>query len=335
MSRLYQKLNPRVWYLLFGLFIFQGCNTTNRGKWEIVHEEGFSHAAAMEAIFFDSQEEGWALNWAQLDRIQDKGKTRTPVLKSINGEKAFYGFTFRTAKDGFVVGTQQKGDEHSVLILQTTDGGLSWQERSTNARTEPDRQKTLQLNSVGFCGEKTGWAAGDLILHTVDSGQTWQTQSDAPGGERVFSLACSSPERAWAVGPDGLLLRTTDGGNTWTRQELGTKDTLMRVRFYGSQGWIVGGAYGKSIVFRTNDGGETWQPQQLPVTKAQLFDIFFSGTHGWIAGEAGTILHSADNGQTWVQEKVPTTESLTSLFFLSPNQGWAGGDKLTLLRFSN
>jgi photosystem II stability/assembly factor-like uncharacterized protein len=324
--------------LLLGL-ICVGCGPSNRGKWELIHNENFPHAAAFDPIFFNDKGEGWVLAWAELDKVRDKGKTWTPVLTNQNGDsgKAFYSFTFRTAKVGFVVGTQKKGAGYTVLILQTSDGGETWQDRPADVKPESDFNKAPRLQGVTFCGDKSGWAVGEhLILHTIDGGQTWQTQqSNVNGNDRLFTVACASPERAWAVGTGGLMLRTSDAGSTWTHQEIGTKDTLMRVRFFGESGWIVGGAYGKSQVFRTTDGGETWQPQQLPITKALLFDIFFRGTHGWIAGEAGTLLHSADSGQTWEQEKVPTTENLTSLFFLSPNQGWAGGEKLTLLRFSN
>jgi photosystem II stability/assembly factor-like uncharacterized protein len=327
----------RVRGLLLALLLFQGCSSTKRGRWELVHFENYPHAAAVDSIVFDSSEEGWALTWAELYRVHDKGKTWTSVLTNLNGERAFYSFVLRTPKIGFVVGTQKKGDGHTVLILQTSDGGKTWQDRPANVKPESDFNKAPALHGVAFCGENSGWAVGNhLILHSVDGGQTWQTQqSNVNSDDKLFSVACVNPERAWVVGTGGLLLRTSDGGNTWTPQELGTKEALMKVRFFGNHGWTVGGAYGKSIVFRTTDGGETWQPQQLPVTRAFLFDIFFLGTNGWIAGEAGTMLRSADGGQTWVQERVPTTESLASVFFLSPNQGWAGGDRLTLLRFSN
>jgi photosystem II stability/assembly factor-like uncharacterized protein len=322
--------------LVFALLCLS-CNTSNRGKWEVIYSSSFSHAAALETIVFDKNEDGWALGGAELDRVQNNGKSWTPVLIDVNGERAFYSFTFMTAKVGFVVGTQKKSDGHAVLILQTSDGGATWQERQANVKSELELHKAPALHSITFCGENSGWAVGGhLILHTVDGGQSWQAQqSNVDSNDRLFTVACASPERAWAVGTGGLVVRTSDGGSIWTRQELGSKDDLLRVRFFGASGWIVGGAYGKSLVFRTTDGGETWQPQQLPVTKAFLFDVFFLGTHGWIAGEAGTVLHSADSGQTWAQEKVPTTENLTSLFFLSPSQGWAGGDRLTLLRFSN
>lgn len=195
MSRLYRKLGRACCSLMLGLLIFQGCNSTKRGKWKLVHQEGFPHSAEVEAIAFNNNQEGWALNWAELDKVYDAGKTWTPVLTNLSGERAFYSFIFTTAKVGFVVGTQQKGNGHSILILQTSDGGLSWREKSTNARTESDRYKTLQLNSISFCGENSGWAAGsDLVLHTADSGQTWQTQQiNVNGDDRLFSIAARAP----------------------------------------------------------------------------------------------------------------------------------------------
>lgn len=334
----YQKLGVRhvCLVLVIGFFCLS-CNSRNQGKWVLITSASSSEAAALDPIVFDQNGDGWALGGgAELDKVQRNGKIWKPLLTNLNGERALYSFTLRTSKVGFVVGTQKRGDVYTVLILQTSDGGDTWHERPTDVKPESDRYTAPRLHSIAFCGDKSGWAVGEhLILHTIDAGQTWQAQqSNVDGNDRLFTVACVSPERAWVVGTGGLMLRTKDGGNTWTHQEIGTKDTLMRVRFFGDSGWIVGGAYGKSIIFRTTDGGETWQPQQLPVNKALWFDIFFRGNHGWIAGEAGTLLHSADSGQTWVQEKVPTTETLTSLFFLSPNQGWAGGEKLTLLRFS-
>jgi photosystem II stability/assembly factor-like uncharacterized protein len=315
--------------------IFLGCDTSNRNKWELVHNENSAHAAGVGPILFGDNEEGWALTWAELFRLRDKGRTWEPVFKNPNAERGLYSFTFITARVGFVVGTQKKGDAFTVLILQTSDGGKTWEERPTNVLGVEDRHKAPALQGVAFCGEKSGWAVGeDLILHTKDSGQTWQTQRSNVNGNRLFTVACASSERAWAVGTGGLLLRTVDGGNTWTTQEVGTKEILMRVRFFSNSGWIVGGTNGKAVLFRTHDVGETWQSQQLNVT-AGLFDIFFVGNHGWIAGEKGTILKSDDGGQTWALQQTPTKENLTSLFFLSPSQGWVGGDRLTLLRYSN
>jgi len=107
----------------------------------------------------------------------------------------------------------------------------------------------------------------------------------------------------------------------------------MQIRFFGRNGWIVGGSDDESVVIRSSDGGETWE-RQPNVAAGRVLDIFFIGDLGWIAGQTGRMLVTSDSGKTWSPQRVPTTENLTSLFFLSPTQGWAAGDKLTLLHFS-
>lgn len=108
----------------------------------------------------------------------------------------------------------------------------------------------------------------------------------------------------------------------------------MRIRFFGNEGWIVGGRNGHGLLFKTHNAGRTWQSQSLKSPTALLFDVHFTGAKGWIVGENGTILSSDDYGLTWVPQASPTSETLTSLFFLTKDLGWAGGDKQTLLRLN-
>jgi photosystem II stability/assembly factor-like uncharacterized protein len=171
---------------------------------------------------------------------------------------------------------------------------------------------------VSFCNDRVGWAVGSgLILHTVNSGESWEIQRPYNKDETLFSIACLSPERAWVVGTDGLILQTKDGGKTWSQQDSGTKLNLVRVRFFGSDGWITGGMAGKGILLRTRNGGESWETAPLE-TSVPLLDIYVSGLQGWIVGAEGTILQSNDGGQAWQQQKSPTDNDLTSLFFLNP-----------------
>jgi photosystem II stability/assembly factor-like uncharacterized protein len=328
------SLSPRYGLVVFlAAFIALGCQRSKAG-WKLIHSENLSHAAALERITFDEKGNGWVLTWAELSRVSDHGNSWIPVLTNQNGQRTFYSFVFTSPMAGVVVGTQKKHDGYNVLILQTTDGGKNWEERPTDVKGETDRDKSPALQSVAFCDFKNGWAVGEhLILHTNDGGLTWLTQPTNLDGERLFTVACANSERAWAAGTGGLLLETSDGGKTWIHREIGAKGVLMQVRFFGTNGWIVGGTNGLPVLLRTRNGGDSWQSQPLDVTSG-LFDIFFLGSHGWIAGEKGTLLESDDEGQTWSLQKTPTEEDLTSLFFLSPDQGWVGGNRLTLLRFS-
>jgi photosystem II stability/assembly factor-like uncharacterized protein len=229
-----------------------------------------------------------------------------------------------------VVGSQKRGDADTVLILRTSDGGASWQE--TNVTPEIDKGRGWTLQTVAFCDENA-WAVGaQVIVHSSDGGKTWNTQRSDTSGEDLYSVACLDSHRAWAIGTGGLLLTTRDGGATWVRQDTGTKEWLLQIRFFDNDGWIVGGTEGKAVVLRSHDAGNSWQSQKLSV-QAGLFDIFFVGKRGWMAGEKGTILETSDGGITWTIQQTPTTENLTSLF-MSPTRGWAGGERMTLLRYS-
>ncbi len=320
-----------LWLALLITGGFGSCATSN---WQILTQDNVSDGLDIISINFTNSNHGWALTAFQLLETNDGGKTWTAQLESDDGKMAFYSFDFISLTTGFIVGVQRKGEGRATLILRTIDGGKTWQESPFNV-SSPNAKAPLQLNSVSFCNPQVGWAAGsDLILHTTDGGQTWETQRSGKNEEVLFGVACVSPERAWVVGQDGLILQTKDGGRSWSRQDGGTTDNnLVRVRFFGDSGWIVGGRAGNGTLLRTRDGGAKWERLQLNTSEA-LFDIYMNGQQGWIAGASGTILHTNDSGQTWQRERSPTNNDLTSIFFLNQQQGWIGGDKRTILRLA-
>lgn len=304
--------------------------------WQLIHKDDFAHALNASPVVFRDNDDGWVLTSTQLFKLNDQGKTWTPVFDNKDGQRGFYSLTFTGTDVGYIVGTQNRANGNGVLILQTSDGGQSWKESPTDFEANPATRNAPSLYSITFCGGESGWAVGDgVIMHTDNGGHSWLTQqSTITDDDRLFSVACYTPDQAMAVGAGGLLLRTEDKGKTWLRQDAGTKDNLMQVRVFDETVWIVGGGPGKSVLLKSEDKGMTWHPQRIDVAAA-LFDISFKGKQGWIAGEKGTILHTNDGGETWTPQKTPTAENITSLFFLSDSNGWAGGDRGTLLRFSD
>jgi photosystem II stability/assembly factor-like uncharacterized protein len=80
----------------------------------------------------------------------------------------------------------------------------------------------------------------------------------------ALALACPPPARAgllgWAVGNNGTIVHTGDGGANWAAQPGGT-GTLRGVAFVdASNGWAVGD--GGTIV-HTSDGGAHWAAQPI------------------------------------------------------------------------
>src|SRR5260370_7602909 len=69
-------------------------------------------------------------------------------------------------------------------------------------------------------------------------------------------------EEGWAVGDEGVVWHTIDGGRTWERQPTGVRASLRSVQFLNPYvGWIAGpeelaqGAGSAGVLLYTRDGG--------------------------------------------------------------------------------
>src|SRR5687768_3193316 len=75
--------------------------------------------------------------------------------------------------------------------------------------------------------------------------------------EALRSVRFHAPDSGFACGDLGTLLRTVDGGGTWTRVPTDAGDiSLKRVFFLDSRKGLVLGEGG--YLARTEDGGRTW-----------------------------------------------------------------------------
>ena len=292
-------------------------------------------------------------------RVSVDGIINTVTEKPSIG--TLYDVSFVNDTTGWIVGG-------NGTVLHTTDGGDSW-------RQERIENKTLY--GVYFVDAQTGWAVGEdgVIIHTKDGGASWQVEGifrfiihpDSKETWEYISLRdvyFVNNREGWAVGsagvtwPEeykGIILHTTDGGDTWDEQESGTDKDLYGVHFVNPQeGWAVGGsldavgAFGdktrcSGIVLHTSDGGETWELQtdNIPFLKGVNF---IDAQTGWVVGGEvstqiihywdvdeyvvkmmATILHTADGGRTWNSQIFDQAGLLNSVYFVSSQKGWAVG----------
>ena len=89
----------------------------------------------------------------------------------------------------------------------------------------------------------------------------WQLQSNVPTLENLSSVYFPNVNEGWAVGGEGTILNTTDGGITWTSQTSGTEAFLHSVAFIDNQvGYAVGfpNSNGVENLLHTTNGGTTW-----------------------------------------------------------------------------
>jgi photosystem II stability/assembly factor-like uncharacterized protein len=102
-----------------------------------------------------------------------------------------------------------------------------------------------------------------------------------------------------AVGERGHVLKSTDGGGTWTQQPTPTRASLTAVTFADPQhGWAVGH---DEVILRTTDGGATWtRTHYAPEREQPLLDVWFADANDGLAiGAFSTVYRSTDGGATW------------------------------------
>ena len=195
-------------------------------------------------------------------------------------------------------------------ILRTVDGGrnwLCWNDGSFN-----------RFNTVYFLDEEFGMVAGELgrIYRSNDGGETWSQDRISGIIDFINDVHILDRRNAVAVGgtitPSNIILRTTDGGETWVNQPSGTTATLYGVWMIDSLNvWTVGLS---GLVLHSVDGGQSWETVDIGMeTPFRLTAIAFADERtGMIVGDEGTVFFTLDGGESW--EPVVDPKSGTNFF---------------------
>jgi hypothetical protein len=141
--------------------------------------------------------------------------------------------------------------------------------------------------------------------------------------------AFADAPHAWAVGAGGTILKTADGGATWTAQTSGVSGDLSAVACADATHAIAVGAGGTILV--TTDGGATWTAQTSGATRDLLGTGYGDATHIWASGAAGTVLRSEDGGVRWTAQSTGSAADLAAVAFADPGHGVAVGAAGTIL----
>ncbi|RYY99520.1 MAG: hypothetical protein EOO11_04670 [Chitinophagaceae bacterium] len=204
-----------------------------------------------------------------------------------------------------------------TALYRSDDRGLSWR-----AMTSPGY--TAQgLAHTWFRSADTGMIfSRSQLLHyrTTDGGASWTRVSSALSGyEEAADLDIVDNRTAFiciGYGWSGLIMRSTDGGESW--QSMGRATGATRIDFVDGR---TGFALADRSILRTVDSGRTWQPVYSDQVNNWSGIYFRNASTGYVFGMTGQLKKTTDGGNTWTSQPAPS-DHLEDLFFFNDQYGY-------------
>lgn len=309
------------------ILIFAFClvfaQTTN-AEWTKLNSKTL---AWLQDIYFISEKKGWiAGSDGTFLETADGGESWRQAAKFTSDTiRQVY---FSDDQNGWLLcerSVYNRGSNFPSYILQTSDGGVSWDklEFAKDGRERITKMVFDKKGSVLAFGE------GGVIFALENDKKTWKKTSLFIK-YLLFDGIFTDESNGAIVGAGGSILFTEDGGASWNKANIyGDKSAKLNSVFFINRGngWSVG-ADGK--ILQTLSGGKTWR-EQTSGTTANLNDVFFTDTaQGWAVGDDGTILHTTTAGNIWNSQNSGARHRLEKVFFPG-KQGFAVGFGGTIL----
>lgn len=133
----------------------------------------------------------------------------------------------------------------------------------------------------------------------------------------IRDIEFNSQGNLFAACENGILMRSTNNGGTWTKLESGVRDPLDKIEFRGTSGFITGDGF----LLKSDDNGATWFRLFLPHDILPQATFFVDENTGYATGINGELLHTSDGGKHWDLRGNPFFISPSALWFWDENNG--------------
>ncbi len=225
------------------------------------------------------------------------------------------------------IGSAPSADRYITVTGQgeaivTHDGGATWSLVAIGGDGI--------YRSTYFHNDNLGWAVGSFNprLHkTMDGGLTWTHQPNAPDTTK-YDVYFVNENVGWSIGFNGLIIKTTDGGNNWFSQTNWSVTTRTLYGVYAvdeNNVWVVGN---NETILKSTNGGDTWTalPAIFSPETSYRGVYFLDVNTGFVIGNRSRIAKTTDGGNTWTPVNTPTgTVQLWTVDFNSQGVGLAVG----------
>src|SRR4030095_11798401 len=186
-----------------------------------------------------------------------------------------------------------------------------------------------------------------LIANYCYSQSGWFWQNPLPTNSNLNDVCFINSNTAYAVGWHGVIIKTTDGGASWTQLRINSDLKLYSIQFINANtGFIVSGDEDEhttnNVVLQTTNSGENWYViYNFP--NSHLNNIFMiDGNTGFIAGRYypsvpwnARIYKTTNGGNNWTEYLFENTNTLNSIFFVNNQSGYTVGDNGMIFKTTN
>lgn len=145
----------------------------------------------------------------------------------------------------------------------------------------------------------------------------------------LWDVTCTDSLHCYAVGDYGVIMYSTDGGESWTQKLSPNQRALRHIHFFNDSTGIITGFHG--TCYRTQDRGKSWTESPLN-TETNLPGLSVVGNTVWLSGAGGVILKSTDQGLSWEKLNSGTDVALDAISFADARNGWVTSVQRKVLR---
>ena len=244
---------------------------------------------------------------------------------------------------------------YSKYFQKSTDGGVSW-----NTFIGFDSNYTI-LDGC-FINSNDGWITGynwdnsyGEIFKTTNGGINWIKKNTGYYGAYGRAVYFINENLGWIglqnYGLDGLLLSTTDGGNSWLSTNFSNTYGISAIKFFdNNNGWVLGF---NRFLSKTTNGGINWTPVLVnnipgyintfyngffPISMSECYVLVTANNYNNVTS---IVMKSTDDGTNWNMmfsyTDVLTTNSrdFYRINFLNSQTGYLNGEFNFLYKTTN
>lgn len=236
-------------------------------------------------------------------------------------------------------------------LASSYDAGATWVDERTMTLTD--------FLEISFSSPTSAWITAEQgalyrLTRTFppDTATAYTKRASGFTGQ-LYAVDFVDTSYGWAAGNSGTILKTTNGGTTWSRIAPAlTDDMITGIDFVNrSTGYLTANhlVYPSSSVvpsefhgyiYKTTNGGATWTQQTHPNDGALVWKVRArDATNAWIAGDQwridqvpspppppySSILRTQDGGGTWARHKDSPPDMMRDFSFPGGDVGFACG----------